>query len=87
MGKKLKPREKKFIKQITESLIRERKTAGVSQKEMAGMIGTTQPSISVGERGNSWTNTRKIYEYAEALNLKVEIVFTPKKAKTKQSLK
>lgn len=73
-------KEKKFMQKITDALIQIRKESGISQKEMADLLGTTQPSISVGESCSGWTSTKKIFEYANALNCDVSIIFTKKKS-------
>lgn len=46
-----------------------RKTLGMDQKELAGMLGIKQPALSRIERGESSVNTVMLLKLAPALNI------------------
>lgn len=51
-----------------------REAVGMSQKELAEMIGTSSPAISMIETGKNWMNNGNAQKMAEALGVHVEVL-------------
>ena len=64
--------------QAAREVIRLRLAQGLSQKELAGRVGTHQASISRLERASYKPNLGFLQRVAEALDARVEIRFVPK---------
>ena len=64
--------------QAAREVIRLRLDKGLTQKELAGRIGTQQASISRLERASYKPNLGFLQRVAEALDARVEIRFVPK---------
>lgn len=65
--------------QAAREVIRLRLAQGLSQKELAGRVGTHQASISRLERASYKPNLGFLQRVAEALDARVEIRFVPKR--------
>ena len=60
------------IFEISAELIRARKTAGMTQQDVAKKMGTTQPTIARIESGTSAPSTQTIMRYAEVTGHRVK---------------
>ncbi len=58
---------------VIRSLIKRRSKLGISQKELAQIIGTKQPAISRLEKGDYNTTLRTFFKVADALDLDVSL--------------
>jgi len=66
---------------VAEQLIRARQEKGLTQAELAKLVGTCQPVISKLESGSYHRYTlRTLEKVAEVLDRTVEITFKPKAA-------
>ncbi len=64
--------------QIIDQVLSLRKERNLTQKELAGLINTTQSCIARLESGNYNPSLRFLQKIADACNKKVEIRFIPK---------
>lgn len=72
-------------KLMGEKLKAARQRSGISQKEIAGILGVTQPTISEIESGASNMTLSTIENYCNAINMNFEIKITkPHKPKTEK---
>ncbi|TAK34538.1 MAG: helix-turn-helix domain-containing protein [Chloroflexota bacterium] len=55
--------------EFRQSLIGARLAAGLTQKQLAERIGTTQPAIARLERGERWPSVETLYRLAKALGV------------------
>lgn len=62
---------------LTAALIEARSRAGLTQKEVARLMKTTQAVIARLEGGGSMPSTRTLVKYAKATGSKLRIVFDP----------
>jgi DNA-binding XRE family transcriptional regulator len=87
VGREAEALHEQFTEQaeVAEMLFSARNTAGLTQKELANLVGTTQQVISQLEdadyEGHSLSMLRRI---AKALNRRVEIRLVPENAQTAQ---
>lgn len=72
--------ENRLVVAIATAILRNRKTLGLSQTDLANIIGVTQPMISQWESGDCNFSVETIAKIAEALNLKVDISFLCERA-------
>jgi DNA-binding XRE family transcriptional regulator len=59
--------------ELIRSLIERRNKLGISQTELARIIGTKQPAISRLEKGDYNTTLSTFFKVAEALNLDISL--------------
>ena len=62
--------------QISLELIKARTSAGLSQTEVASIMGTTQSVIARLESGKTLPNMKTLYRYAEATGNQVHLNLT-----------
>jgi transcriptional regulator with XRE-family HTH domain len=65
--------------EIANTLVRARAKAGLSQKEIAERMGTTQSAVARIESGKTSLRTATIQRYAEAIGCRVELKLVPAK--------
>lgn len=58
---------------MIRSLIKRRSKLGISQKELARIIGTKQPAISRLEKGDYNTTLRTFFKVTDALDLDISL--------------
>ena len=58
---------------MIRSLIKRRSKLGISQKELARIIGTKQPAISRLEKGDYNTSLRTFFKVTDALDLDISL--------------
>jgi len=63
------------MEQIASELKARRKAAGLTLAEVADRIGTPRARLSEIENGHIGLTLKRLYEYADALGLKVTIKF------------
>lgn len=63
------------MEQIVSELRARRKAAGLSIADVAERIGTPRARVSEIENGHIGLTLKRLYEYADALGLKVTIKF------------
>ena len=70
---------------LMESIIKARENAGLTQAELAGKIGTKQPSLSRLERGGFKKATvETLKKIADALNADLVIEIQPRKKRVRK---
>lgn len=58
---------------MIRNLIARRNKLGLSQTELARMVGTQQPAISRLEKGDTNTTLKTLFQVADALNMDVTL--------------
>ena len=71
--------EEEFV--LASAVIDVRNSAGLTQKELARKMGTTQPVIARLESGRSRPSMRTLERLAKATGSRLQISFTPGPAK------
>lgn len=66
---------------IIQAIIDARRSAGITQKELASRTGITQGDISKLERGNANPSVKTLLRLAEGMGMNLKIEFVPKKYK------
>lgn len=72
-------------KSIGETLFEHRKTAGLSQEELAEKIGVSRQAVSKWERGESSPDTENLIALAKLYNISLDELVFGKSSKTKSS--
>lgn len=70
------------VKDVAQAIVSTRKAAGMTQREVADAMQTTQSTIADMERGRSLPSTRTLQKFAEATNHAVQIRFVQRPAQT-----
>jgi transcriptional regulator with XRE-family HTH domain len=63
---------------IAEQLVEQRRTRGLSQQELAELVGTTQSAIARMERGQRPPKVDTLLRIANALDCELEIRLRPR---------
>ncbi|HCV54753.1 MAG TPA: transcriptional regulator [Erysipelotrichaceae bacterium] len=71
---------KGIIDNIIRELLRARRTAGLTQKELSSRTGIAQSDISKLERGIGNPSLKTLARLAEGMDLHLSLTFMPKKA-------
>ena len=71
---------KGIIDSIIRELLRARRTAGLTQKELSSRTGIAQSDISKLERGIGNPSLKTLARLAEGMDLQMSLTFMPKKA-------
>ncbi len=66
---------------LIRALIKRRNELGISQQNLAAMIGTKQPAISRLESGDNNSTLGTLTRVADALGLEVRLSLLPKRSK------
>ena len=72
-------RKSSAMQTFVENLIRIRKDRGLSQHDLAELLGTKQPSISRVERGEEDISLSRADEFARALGFTLSEMVAPQK--------
>ena len=66
---------------IIQAMIDARRSAGITQKELANRTGIAQGDISKLERGNANPSVKTLLRLAEGMGMNLKIEFVPKEYK------
>jgi len=66
---------------LASAVMDARNRAGLTQQQLAGKMGTTQPVVARLESGRSRPSMRTLERLADATGLRLLISFAPRKAK------
>lgn len=69
-------------KDMAQAIVSARKAAGMTQRQVAEAMQTTQSTIADMERGRSLPSTRTLQKFAEATNHTIQIRFVQRPAQT-----
>ena len=72
------PADTAFYTHIAEQVVEQRRLRGLSQQELAGLCGTTQPGIARFERGSSPPRIDTLLRMADALDCELVVEFRPR---------
>ena len=66
------------VRDMMQSLAKERKRKGIVQQEVATKLSTTKGNISRMEQGHHYPTFRSIINYVDSLGVDIEIFVKPK---------
>jgi ribosome-binding protein aMBF1 (putative translation factor) len=72
------PNDAAFYTQIAEQVVEQRRLRGLSQQELAELVGTSQPGIARFERGSTPARIDTLLRMADALDCELVVKFRPR---------